>query len=659
MTAIVTLRAATLLIKMGELGSSARSYAMNPRLLVISGPLAGTVLLVEERVSVGRGSDCSLRIKHGSVSRLHCLIERDEDNFTLKDHSSYGTFVNHTPVKEHLLKHGDQIRVGENLLLFLLSEPDTSFESHGVQLDNGDLVTRSAFRLQEEISFFHEGKLRAELVSPTRTLRDLQVLLKFSTSINSFRSLDALQQEVLKLLLEIVPASRGAIILLREGLEDFASAFSLDRTTARPDQPLLVSRTVAQQVINEGVPLLSNDIAGSDKYQETESLIISNTRSLLCIPIKDGERASGLIYLTSGHAEEPFDERHLELGAAVAGICSAVIQRVRYIEWLEGERRRLHEELNLQHAMIGESRKMREVFQVIAKAAPTDSSVLICGESGTGKELVAQAVHLNSRRSEKPFIAVNCAALTETLIESELFGHEKGAFTGAFTQKKGKIEVADGGTLFLDEIGELSPSLQAKLLRVLQERTFERVGGTRSLKVDIRLIAATNRNMQDAIADRSFRPDLYYRLNVINIQMPPLRERPEDIPLLARYFAAKYGGKCKRRIEGLSPAACACLVSYNWPGNVRELENAIERAVVLGASELITPEDLPETVRSNKTPANPAESGFYEILKNTKKQLILNAFEQASRNHIEAAKLLGIHPNNLYRLMRSMNLKIE
>jgi Nif-specific regulatory protein len=301
---------------------------------------------------------------------------------------------------------------------------------------------------------------------------------------------------------------------------------------------------------------------------------------------------------------------------------------------------------------------MNEVYQLIARVAATQSTVLICGESGTGKELVARAIHQNSPRADQPFVAINCAAITETLLESELFGHERGAFTGAVTQKKGQLEVADGGTVFLDEIAELSPALQAKLLRVLQERDFLRVGGTRPVRLDIRVIAATNQELPTAVREGRFRQDLYYRLNVVCLTVPPLRERREDIPLLARYFAAKYGERCKRRIQGVSPEAIACLVRYDWPGNVRELENAIERAIVTGSSEFILPEDLPEIVLETGSAAGDSATGYHEAVRKLKKQLILSAVEQTGGNFTEAAKLLGVHPNYLHRLVRNLDLRM-
>src|SRR6185295_572321 len=236
----------------------------------------------------------------------------------------------------------------------------------------------------------------------------------------------------------------------------------------------------------------------------------------------------------------------------------------------------------------------------------------------------------------KPFIAINCAVLSETLIESELFGHEKGAFTGAIVQKRGKLEVADGGTLFLDEIGELTPAIQAKLLRVIQERQFERVGGTRPIKVDVRIIAASNRDLETAIANGGFRQDLYYRINVVAVTMPALKERREDIPLLASYFTGMFSSRCKRRVRGVSPEARKLLQAYDWPGNVRELENAIERAVVLGSADMIAPEDLPESLfESAQVAAQPTK--YYEAIVEAKKQIIIKTLDESGGNYTEAA----------------------
>ncbi|MBO0856862.1 MAG: sigma-54-dependent Fis family transcriptional regulator [Chloracidobacterium sp.] len=334
-----------------------------------------------------------------------------------------------------------------------------------------------------------------------------------------------------------------------------------------------------------------------------------------------------------------------------------------YLELLERQFQDGRPDLGIERKMIGGGIAMQEVYDFIAKVAPTDSTVLICGESGTGKELAARAIHHNSRRASKPFVAINCAAITETLLESELFGHEKGAFTGAVAQKKGKLEVAEGGTLFLDEIGELEPTFQAKLLRVLQEREYERVGGTRTIKTNIRLIAATNKNLEERIKDGEFRLDLFFRLNVVSTFLPSLRERMEDVPSLASHFTEKYSRKVGRPVLGVSAEACECLLSHDWPGNVRELENVIERAVVMGASDYVMPEDLPHAIcrrgaeRRAEAGEGPTSMNYREAVLESKKRLILKAFDLARGNYIEAARLLSVHPTYLQRLIRNMNLR--
>ena len=307
-----------------------------------------------------------------------------------------------------------------------------------------------------------------------------------------------------------------------------------------------------------------------------------------------------------------------------------------------------------EHDMVGDSAAMRAVYERIRRAAPADSTVLIYGETGTGKELAARAIHQNSPRARGPFIAVNCAALTESLLESELLGHERGAFTGAVALKKGKLEVADGGTIFLDEIGELAPGLQAKLLRALQYHEFERVGGTRTIKVNVRVVAATNRDLAEAVAAGQFRQDLWYRLNVLSLTMPPLRERRTDIPMLAAHFAAKYARG--RRID-LSREALDALTSYDWPGNVRELENAIESAVVLGCSGVIVADDLSPAILGQTGASRRDPAAYHETVLEAKRRVILDAIDRSAGNYTAAAKLLGINPTYMHRLVKNLHLK--
>ena len=297
--------------------------------------------------------------------------------------------------------------------------------------------------------------------------------------------------------------------------------------------------------------------------------------------------------------------------------------------------------------MIGKSKPMLEIYQLIGKVAQSSASVLITGPSGTGKELIANAIHYNSPRKDRPFISVNCGALTETLLESELFGHEKGAFTGAMSMKKGRFELADGGTLFLDEVSEMSPRLQVKLLRVLQEMEFERVGGTKTIQVDVRIISASNRKMKETVQEGLFREDLFYRLNVINIEVPPLRKRTEDIRLLVNHFVGKHKKDEKQRKIELSPEAWKRLYVYSWPGNIRELENIIERAVVLNSDGLIRPEDLPDELSGKQEELDvdrfiPLNTPLPETLEDIEEKLIKRALEQCNHVQSRAAEMLGI-----------------
>ena len=323
---------------------------------------------------------------------------------------------------------------------------------------------------------------------------------------------------------------------------------------------------------------------------------------------------------------------------------------------LRRENRKLKQELAPVVEMVGESRAMTQVESFIARVAKSDTTVLIRGESGTGKEVVARSIHAVSPRADRPFVAINCAAIPETLIESELFGNEKGAYTGASAQRKGRFEVADDGTIFLDEVGELPLAMQAKLLRVLQQREFERVGGSKTLPMRARVLAATNRNLEEAIKSGEFRQDLYYRLNVVSVSVPPLRMHREDIPLLALHFARKHVAKANRPFKGISPEARTLLLNYDWPGNVRELENAIEHAIVLGLTDEILAEDLPAVILEQQA-ASLGGARYYDAVNAKKKELILGSLAEARGNFPEAARLLGIHPKYLHRLARNLNLK--
>jgi len=624
----------------------------------IAGPLKGkSIPLTDDAVSIGREPSNAVSLLDASVSRRHCLIERESAHFKIRDlNSRNSTFVNGVPVAERLLESGDEIKIGTSLFVFVLPQSEPTPNASSVEFDHADTGAGSTIILRKQDARYLRD---LEQIKPSaRMVRDLNALLRISKAVNSVRGLAALEKQVLELIFEVAPADRAAILLCDQGMEEPTSVCGMDRRGGQ-NHAVQASRTIVAQVLAEGVAVLCNDLPAAEAFAKAESVIVRHIRSVLAVPLEVFDRVLGVIYLDSSDPETRFGEDHLQLLTAMGSIAAPALDGARRMEWLEEENRRLQSEMNLEHNMVGESPRMREVYQFIGRVAPKDSTVLIFGESGTGKELVARAIHRNSSRASKPYVAINCAALAENLLESELFGHEKGAFTGAIAQKKGKLETAEGGTVFLDELGELAPMLQAKLLRVLQEREFERVGSTKTIKLDVRLIAATNRDLEEEVKKGRFREDLFYRLNVVSVRMPALRERREDISLLASYFAAKYSKRAGRNVLGISPQARTFLMNYDWPGNVRELENAIERAVVLGSSDLILPEDLPEVVleRADQSHGTAAVSAFHDTVREAKKNVILAAVEQAGGNYTEAARLLGLHPNYLHRLIRNLNLK--
>ncbi|MFB3123121.1 MAG: sigma-54-dependent transcriptional regulator [Candidatus Binatia bacterium] len=345
---------------------------------------------------------------------------------------------------------------------------------------------------------------------------------------------------------------------------------------------------------------------------------------------------------------KPIDSKHLEI----------VVRKALEREVLKRGLGVLSEEVGQRYRLIvGESPKMNEAVDLAKKAASSKATVLLLGESGTGKEIFARAIHNWSERKGEPFVTINCVGLSKELLESELFGHEQGAFTGAHQLKRGKMELAHGGTVFLDEVGDISTELQTKLLRFLQEREFERVGGTKPISVDIRIIAATNRNLEAAVKEGLFREDLYHRLNVVPITLPPLRERKEDIPVLSHYFLQKYSTETRKHFTEITKEAQEILLAYGWPGNVRELANIIERAIVLGRGPKITLEELPERIATRETEDARGILSFREGVNAAKKELILKALSGTQGNRLAAAKALGLHEKYLLQLIKTLQIK--
>ncbi len=617
------------------------NLTMKPRLVGISGWDESRTYYLNlekgENFSIGRVAGNDLIVSSGGVSRRHCEIRFEDEKYIVFDSGSHnGTFVNNVLVKEIALEHGDYLRVGSFQFVFLVDETD-EIERYA-HFDDA-LITKS------ELSFFSGSNF-------ARKVPHLDGLIKLGRALDEAQTAEILQKRFLEIMLESVPAKRGAILFFDE-----AETEPTEVCIVGANENMSISRTVCERVRTEKIALLSNDLAVNE-LNLAESLMLSQTTALLAVPLRLGDDQAGLIYLDTNEPTVKFSEANLQQITAVSFLLSAALQQKFLINDLQSENRRLHESLNLETDIIGESSAVREVLEMTAKVSQSDASVLLRGESGTGKELVAKAIHHNSSRRHKPFVAVNCAVLNENLIESELFGHEKGAFTGAAAQKKGKFEIAEGGTIFLDEIGELSPTVQAKLLRVLQEREFERVGGTQTIKTNVRVISATHRDLKTEINNRNFRDDLFFRLSVVEIKLPPLRERKTDIPILVNHFIEKHSRNCSRKVVGLSKAARDILLNYDWRGNVRELENAIERAVVIGTTERILSEDLPEQIIEFAANADHESTpDYHQQVKAAKQKIILSAMQKAGGNYSEAARLLGINPNNLHRTIRELGIK--
>jgi len=630
---------------------------MNDKLIAIAGPLEQTeFLLADEDVLIGRDPEAAIHLNDPSVSRRHCLIRPEEGRYILRDLNSHnGTWVNGVAVKEHVLAHGDQIAVARSVFVYsakgadILVRPEVT-ESADVQGVEFSTVEHA------ETLFRNPEKMLAEARS-MKLDRQLKVILEVNRKAAALRQPEALQQALLDAAFELTPAESAAVLLYDQP-DSPPSAVVGQHRSALPTNNVQVSRTIVRRVLAERVAVLARDVTADQALKNLQSLAAFGSRSILCVPLLSRQHCLGVLYLDVRSPGVVFDQSHLETLTGVAGVIGLSLENALDFQRMQAQAELLRADLDQDRSIVGDSPALKKVRETIAKVAASETTVLILGESGTGKELAARAVHRNSSRAEKPFVAVNCATLAENLLESELFGHEKGAFTGAVAAKKGLLEAADGGSVFLDEIGELPLTVQAKLLRVLQEREFTRLGSTRPVRVNIRLIAATNKDLRAAAAAGAFREDLWHRLNVISVKMPPLRERTEDIGLLAAYFLAKSATRCRRRVLGFSAEARVALQQYDWPGNVRELENAIERAVVLGSEPEVQVGDLPETIwEGAPVSASPSPMTYHAALRQAKQKIVMQALDLAGGNYTEAARRLGVHVTYLHRLMHSFNVK--
>ncbi|MCP4748850.1 MAG: nif-specific transcriptional activator NifA [Desulfobacteraceae bacterium] len=485
-----------------------------------------------------------------------------------------------------------------------------------------------------------------------KRIEQVTLFYEISQSLNQHLELKKSLYHVLDILANSLNMVRGTISILNPLRDEISIevAHSLSQSTIERVKYKL-GEGVTGRVIQTGkaltIPKISEEPLFLDRTAARKKGKTHKELSFFCVPIQKGNHVIGALSVDRPY-EQTYDLKDGErLLSVVATMIAQHVINLETItlekERLSDENKRLRDELENKYritSIVGNSNKMREVFQMVSQVCQSNATVLIRGESGTGKELVAHSVHYNSTRAKKPFVKINCAAIPANLIESELFGHEKGAFTGAIKQKLGKFELADKGTLFLDEIGSIGLDVQANLLRVLQEKEFERVGGQRSIKVDVRIIAATNKNLEQAVDDGSFRGDLYYRLNVFPIYMPPLRERKTDILLLADFFLEKYCTENNKQIKRFSTPAIDMLMDYHWPGNVRELENCIERAVLLCDSGVIHSYHLPPTLQTGTESNTLPDLSLEDALCNLEKEMIIDALKNTHGNVTMASKIL-------------------
>ena len=500
-----------------------------------------------------------------------------------------------------------------------------------------------------------------------RTRTRLASLIEVNQLLMSTVETEELLRAIIESAIRLFSVEACSIGLIDEATQQVAFAFSLGGAKVEEFR-IAVGQGIAGWVAQTGQEVLSNDVSRDPRFfQGIDKQTGFRTKSVLCAPLKQHNHIIGVIEAMNTTLPTGFTQEDLQLLMAFGGLAATALTRAKAFVSVRNTNAAFQEEIQDRYQLVvGSNVAMQEALRMARTAAATTSTVLLLGESGTGKEVVARAIHQWSPRAEQPFVAVNCTALTPDLLESELFGHEKGSFTGAIAQKKGKFELADGGTIFLDEIGDLPPNLQVKLLRVLQDKEFQHVGGAKNIRVDVRILAATNRNLPQAMQKGAFREDLYYRLNVVSIMLPPLRDRRADVPALVRHFVEHYCREMSRPTMGIESTTLARLQAYAWPGNVRELQNVIERAVVLAQGPEIAIVDLPVEVKEQEVRKTEAWGSGISIDDELPLAEALDAFTRikirrtlnvAAGNQTVAAQLLGMPQSNLSRLMKRLRLR--
>jgi Nif-specific regulatory protein len=663
-------------------------------LVIREGPKWSDVfrLVPGQALTIGRAPTNQIVLKDERCSRTHVEVFMSGGQWMLRDlDSRNGTMVGDQLVKDDwVLRPGDVIRIGRSQLIFVyrlaeaFSDPSTVIRrsaGDGEELaEAGSSADSSVLEACEPTTITHRrGQTRflapgeEDTSGISKMGQAAAKLCRMAFELAKAPDLNAMADLALDGLSEGTQTDAAALLLLPRGFqgeprgEDLEVVASRSTTEQRYHR---VSNVLASTVLREREAVLARNVMGDSTLGSRDSKGEIHTTSVICAPVRRGRTVFGLIHLYSTDAQRVPDPDDLEFTLAVADTVAVALTNLnRRQELAENltqvrtENVQLRERLGVQSEIIGGSAVIKEVAEEIARAAASNATVLVRGESGVGKELVARAVHYSSPRRDNVFVCLNCAALSEELLASELFGHERGAFTGATDRKIGKFEAAHKGTLMLDEIGEMSPSIQAKFLRVLEGHPFERVGGSKPVTVDVRVIAATNRDLEKDVAEGRFRRDLYFRLRVLEIVVPALRKRPEDISQLADYFLGKFNQETGRKIRGFTPEATKQLRSYLWPGNVRELKNVVERAVVLCRGREIDHDDLLLTKLSTAGDTGkplPSGLGFAPAsLADMERVHILSTLQHTGWNKSRAASILGIERSTLDRKIQRYALTEE
>jgi Nif-specific regulatory protein len=604
-------------------------------------------VLGEGHFTVGRSSENHIVLKDSLVSRQHAEIVCDGESVMLRDLGGKNPIrVNGQDVQDYQLLPGDRISIGKTELVLEEGAPGSTSPLLVVKDGDGSgAQSLGGMSLEASTAVFDHAQAKDS--GPKSTYLRLAGFYRFSEQVLKLDSEEDLYELVLATATQATGAERGFLGLAVEGREHDPHGLSVvrfwDPEHGGKAQTMEMSESILSHIQRDRKALLVRDVP--DRQDFGMSVIDLKIRSFICAPLTSGERFLGLIYVDTRAAREPFDRSDLEFVSALGRIAGMAIDTLRVRSSLRRENERLRSLVSSAEEIIGSSPAMERVIQLIEKVAPRDTSVLIAGENGTGKELVARGIHNSSPRKGCPFVAVNCGAIPPQLVESEFFGYEKGAFTGAAQTTEGKFDLANGGTLFLDEIGDMPLEMQVKILRALQERRFYRVGGKKEISVDVRVISATNADLKKAIEDGRFREDLYFRLAVVTIDVPPLRERGADVIEIAERFLNQGG-------EGgivLPKPTRECLRRYSWPGNIRELRNALEQAVILGDGKRILPSDLPAEI--GKTGRGKM---LFRIkpLSEVEKRYILRVLDETEGNKAKAAQLLGISRETLYQKLK-------